>query len=140
MGELTGRAGWNSTGPPRRASNRGPARAGGLLRQRWRNGADGQGVCGADGDGGRNDVAGRTLLDGLDLTVHQGQSVAVSGPSGSGKSTLLTCLWGLIKPQRGSIQVAGVELTGLRELSRIAVHGAPARDLISRAMRSALSD
>ncbi|MFD8732750.1 ABC transporter ATP-binding protein [Streptomyces sp. NPDC059611] len=61
------------------------------------------------------DVAGRTLLDGLDLTVRQGESVAVSGPSGSGKSTLLTCLLGLIKPQRGSIQVAGVELTELRE-------------------------
>jgi putative ABC transport system ATP-binding protein len=40
---------------------------------------------------------------------------AVMGPSGSGKSTLLQCAAGLERPDSGSVQIAGTELTTLRE-------------------------
>lgn len=58
-------------------------------------------------------VEGRTLLDGVALSVSPGESVAVTGPSGSGKSTLLMCILGLIKPQAGTITAGGREITGL---------------------------
>lgn len=50
-----------------------------------------------------------------DLTLHQGQFVAIVGPSGSGKSTLLHLLGGLDRPTSGSIVLEGREMTGLGE-------------------------
>ncbi|GGV87322.1 ABC transporter ATP-binding protein [Streptomyces griseoloalbus] len=55
----------------------------------------------------------RVLLDGVDLSVEPGESVAVTGPSGSGKSTLLMCVLGLVRPDRGAVRIGGQELTGL---------------------------
>ncbi|MFJ1547854.1 ABC transporter ATP-binding protein [Streptomyces sp. NPDC088246] len=54
-------------------------------------------------------------LDGIDLTVRSGTFTAVMGPSGSGKSTLLHCAAGLDRPTSGTVEVGGVELTGLSE-------------------------
>ncbi|WPW33519.1 ABC transporter ATP-binding protein [Streptomyces atratus] len=54
-------------------------------------------------------------LDGIDLTVRPGTFTAVMGPSGSGKSTLLHCAAGLDRPTSGTVEVGGVELTGLSE-------------------------
>jgi putative ABC transport system ATP-binding protein len=45
------------------------------------------------------------VLAGVDLTVDQGEIVAVAGPSGSGKTTLLTLIAGLELPDEGSIRV-----------------------------------
>ncbi|ANW18764.1 ABC transporter ATP-binding protein [Streptomyces clavuligerus] len=59
-------------------------------------------------------VAGRRLLNGLELELRAGESVAVTGPSGSGKSTLLSCVLGLIRPNGGTVAVAGADTTGLR--------------------------
>ena len=42
-------------------------------------------------------------LLGVDLDVHEGEVVAITGPSGSGKSTLLLCLAGVIVPREGSV-------------------------------------
>ena len=52
-------------------------------------------------------------LQGLTLTVRQGEVVTVLGPSGSGKSTLLRILGGLDRPSAGSVRVFGAELSRL---------------------------
>ena len=46
---------------------------------------------------------GTTALDGVDLTITQGERVALLGPNGAGKSTLLQLLGGLIDPDAGSV-------------------------------------
>jgi peptide/nickel transport system ATP-binding protein len=50
--------------------------------------------------------AGRTVLDGLDLTLHRGEIVAVVGESGIGKTTLLRVLAGHQRPDAGTIERA----------------------------------
>ena len=54
-------------------------------------------------------------LDGVSLSIEEGDFVTVMGPSGSGKSTLLYLLGGLDRPTAGGIQVRGQELTRLDE-------------------------
>lgn len=58
---------------------------------------------------------GETLpvLQGLNLTVAPGETVAVMGPSGSGKTTLLNLIGGIDHPDRGSVSVAGLPLGGM---------------------------
>ncbi|WP_337002423.1 MULTISPECIES: amino acid ABC transporter ATP-binding protein [unclassified Microbacterium] len=51
------------------------------------------------------------VLKGIDLTVQDGEVVAVIGPSGSGKSTLLRCLNKLEEPTSGHVVIDGVDLT-----------------------------
>lgn len=51
------------------------------------------------------------VLKGIDLTVADGEVVAVIGPSGSGKSTLLRCLNKLEEPTGGQVIIDGVDLT-----------------------------
>ena len=53
------------------------------------------------------------VLDGVDLDIREGESLAIVGPSGSGKTTLLVLLAGLEQPQTGDISVDGVRLDSL---------------------------
>ena len=53
------------------------------------------------------------VLQGLNLDVDKGDFVAFMGPSGSGKTTLLNLMGGLDVPSRGSITVAGDEVTSM---------------------------
>jgi osmoprotectant transport system ATP-binding protein len=50
---------------------------------------------------------GRTLLDGLSLAVHEGETVALIGRSGSGKTTALKLVNALLLPSAGEVRVAG---------------------------------
>lgn len=52
-------------------------------------------------------------LAGIDLEVASGELVAVMGASGSGKSSLLSIAGGLAKPTSGTVEVEGVDLSGL---------------------------
>jgi len=53
-----------------------------------------------------------TALDGLDLSVAEGEFVSVVGPSGCGKSTLLWLIAGLHRPEAGSVTLDGKRITG----------------------------
>jgi lipoprotein-releasing system ATP-binding protein len=59
-----------------------------------------------------------TILDGIDLDLDTGESVAITGPSGSGKSTLLNLIGTLETPDEGTITFDGRELSGLAEPER----------------------
>ena len=51
------------------------------------------------------------VLRGIDLTIQDGEVVAVIGSSGSGKSTLIRCLNGLERPTSGQIVIDGTDIT-----------------------------
>lgn len=55
--------------------------------------------------------AERRALDGVSLQVYEGEWLAIVGHNGSGKSTLARALNGLILPESGDIEVAGIQLT-----------------------------
>jgi phospholipid/cholesterol/gamma-HCH transport system ATP-binding protein len=55
----------------------------------------------------------RVIFDSVDLDIPVGKITAVMGPSGTGKTTLLKLIAGVLRPQAGSIQVAGKEVTRL---------------------------
>jgi putative ABC transport system ATP-binding protein len=62
-----------------------------------------------------------TLLDGVELALPRGASLAIVGPSGSGKSTLLGLLAGLDLPSSGRVRLDGVDLGALDEDARAAL-------------------
>jgi ABC-2 type transport system ATP-binding protein len=108
----------------------------------------------------RKAFRGKTVLDGVDLSVPAGQIVALLGPNGAGKTTLIRILATLLRPDAGTATVAGhdlladpvgvrraISLTGqyaavddmltgeenLRMMARL--HHLPAREARSRAAR-----
>jgi lipoprotein-releasing system ATP-binding protein len=63
---------------------------------------------------GRRDTALDVhVLQGVDLAVRRGETVAVVGASGSGKSTLLHLMGGLEAPSEGSVELAGRDFAGM---------------------------
>lgn len=55
------------------------------------------------------------VLNGIDLSIHTADFMALMGPSGSGKTTLLNLIAGIDRPSKGSIKVAGMEIATLSE-------------------------
>jgi ABC-type branched-subunit amino acid transport system ATPase component len=62
---------------------------------------------------------GIVALDGADLSIARGVLAALIGPNGAGKSTLFNVITGVEAPDRGTVRVAGADITG-RPLSRVA--------------------
>lgn len=63
----------------------------------------------------------RVVFNGLDLDVKQGETLTVLGGSGSGKSVMLKLLIGLLRPDEGSIEFDGAEVTTMppEELAKL---------------------
>lgn len=54
-------------------------------------------------------------LEGINLTIKEGEFTALVGPSGSGKTTLLNIIGGLDAPTQGSVELNGTDITTLNE-------------------------
>ena len=63
----------------------------------------------------RRDAIEIPVLEGVTISVEEGEFLGLMGPSGSGKSTLLNLLAGIDQPTRGSIRVAGDEISRFSE-------------------------
>lgn len=72
----------------------------------------------------RKSFGGKEVIRGIDLTVNDGETLAVIGGSGSGKSTLLRLMIGLIPPTSGEIWIGDKNIAGLaeEELDEIRLH------------------
>jgi ABC-type branched-subunit amino acid transport system ATPase component/ABC-type branched-subunit amino acid transport system permease subunit len=71
--------------------------------------------------------SGSTVLSGIDMTIREGEAVALLGRNGVGKTTLLRALTGSLPLDRGSIRFAGTDLRKLRpfEINRLGVSLVP---------------
>jgi len=61
------------------------------------------------------------ILEGINLSLEKGETLAIIGPSGSGKSTLLGILAGLDIPTTGTVSIDGEDITAMDEEGRAAV-------------------
>jgi phospholipid/cholesterol/gamma-HCH transport system ATP-binding protein len=61
----------------------------------------------------------KKVLDGIDLTIHQGDALAIIGPSGTGKSTVLRIIAGLTAPDAGEVVLKGELRKGLIDDSQM---------------------
>ncbi|HEU0031431.1 MAG TPA: ATP-binding cassette domain-containing protein [Kofleriaceae bacterium] len=61
----------------------------------------------------------RVVLDGLDLTIHAGETTFIVGRSGSGKTVLLKVMLGLLEPQAGRVRLFGRDLATVSEVELV---------------------
>ncbi|HYR79478.1 MAG TPA: ABC transporter ATP-binding protein [Candidatus Dormibacteraeota bacterium] len=60
----------------------------------------------------------RVAVDGVSITVHEGEIVGLLGPNGAGKTTTLSMLSGVIAPDSGQVSIAGHDLTSAPRKAR----------------------
>ena len=65
----------------------------------------------------------KTALDGVSLTLEEGDFVTVIGGNGAGKSTLLNCVAGVYMPAQGKISIGGGDVTRMPEHKRAKLLG-----------------
>src|SRR5437762_14131360 len=63
----------------------------------------------------RRDQIEVPVLDGVSITVPEGDFLGLMGPSGSGKSTLLNLLAGIDRPTRGAVRIGGTQISSLSQ-------------------------
>lgn len=61
----------------------------------------------------RKQFGGVTALDGVDLTIEEGEILGIVGPNGSGKSTLFNVITGVYKPTAGAVRWRGQDVTAM---------------------------
>jgi len=66
---------------------------------------------------------GVAALDGVSLEIPEGELLAIVGPSGSGKSTLLNIMGTLDRPTSGTVEVGGLDISGLSDRQLSALRG-----------------
>ncbi len=62
---------------------------------------------------------GEPAVSDINLDIKRGEFLGIIGPNGSGKTTLLKIILGLLKPQKGSVQLFGVDIGGFKNWSKI---------------------
>jgi branched-chain amino acid transport system ATP-binding protein len=62
---------------------------------------------------------GVQALDGVKISIAEGEFVGLIGPNGAGKTTLIRIVAGMVKPDRGRVVLAGRDVTGLSTASRV---------------------
>lgn len=73
--------------------------------------------------GVRKELGGDVVLDGVDLTVHEGETTLVMGPNGSGKTVLLCCLTDGLRPDEGTVRIDGAPPAERREQYSLLLQG-----------------
>ncbi|HEY4891432.1 MAG TPA: branched-chain amino acid ABC transporter ATP-binding protein/permease [Reyranella sp.] len=78
-------------------------------------------------EGVRGGYGGSTVLDGIDLVVHEGEAVALLGRNGVGKTTMLRAITGTVAKSAGRISIDGHDITHARtfEINRLGVSLVP---------------
>lgn len=69
-------------------------------------------------EGLRKTYGSTVAVDQIDLTVEEGEVLGVLGPNGAGKSTTVECVAGLIRPDAGTVRVAGLDPVADRDRVR----------------------
>ncbi len=59
------------------------------------------------------EFGGIVALDGVELSVREGEIIGIVGPNGAGKTTLFNCLMGQVEPTSGSVTLGGEDITDL---------------------------
>jgi len=67
----------------------------------------------------RKTFSGIIALDNLDLIVEEGERVGLIGPNGAGKTTFFNCVLGVLRPDSGTVELHGEDVSGLRVHQRV---------------------
>ena len=73
---------------------------------------------------------GRKILDGIDLDIPKGHTVAIVGASGAGKSTILNCMCGYLTPTDGNVFINGADLYSNFDELKAMIGYVPQEDIV----------